>query len=247
MRYDDFVAKRLNISRNRALELIKNEQILLNNRFFKASFNVCTLSDEKTFEGLMKDKSLNLKLLGQIYASRAALKLKAFLEQGGLKVAGKSCLDVGSSTGGFVQILLENGARSIVALDVGAGQLSDDLRRDERVRSLENTDLRAFVSEEKFELVTCDVSFISLLKLLTDLDRVAKNELILLFKPQFEVGKEARRNKKGVLKDEKSIAEARRNFKKACEGLGWVLKNEAPSSLAGREGNVEYFYHFCKD
>lgn len=247
MRYDDFVAKRLNISRNRALELIKNEQILLNNRFLKASFNVCTLSDEKTLDGLINDKSLNLKLLSQIYASRAALKLKAFLEQGGLKIAGKSCLDVGSSTGGFVQVLLENGAKSIVALDVGAGQLSDDLRRDERVRSLENTDLRAFVSEEKFELVTCDVSFISLLKLLTDLDRVARNELILLFKPQFEVGKEVKRNKKGVLKDEKSILRARRKFEKACANLGWILKNESKAHLAGKEGNFEYFYHFCKD
>lgn len=247
VRYDDFAARRLGISRNRALELIKAEQIALNDKFFKPSFDVSALSVFKTPEALMDDRGLNLRLLGPIYVSRAALKLRDFLEQTGLCVRGRSCLDVGASTGGFVQVLLARGARSVLAVDVGAGQLDGTLRRDERVRSLENTDFRAFKSEEKFELLTCDVSFISLLKLLPALDGAAGKDLILLFKPQFEVGREAKRDKKGVLRDAKSIIRAREDFEKACANLGWVLKNQSVSSLAGKEGNVEHFYHFCKD
>ncbi|EAL2582458.1 TPA: SAM-dependent methyltransferase, partial [Campylobacter jejuni] len=149
--------------------------------------------------------------------------------------------------GGFVQILLENQALKITALDVGSNQLHPSLRVNEKIILHENTDLRAFKSEEKFELVTCDVSFISLINLLYYIDNLALKEIILLFKPQFEVGKNIKRDKKGVLKDDKAILKARMDFEKACAKLGWLLKNTQKSSIKGKEGNVEYFYYYIKN
>lgn len=235
MRYDIFVAKRLKISRNKALELIENKKITLNGNFLKPSFELNETDGE-----------LNLELLSEIYVSRAALKLKGFLAQLSLGLEGLNCLDIGSSTGGFVQVLLENGVKSIVALDVGNNQLHQSLRHDARVKSLEGVDLREFKSEEKFDLITCDVSFISLLNLLSYIDSLAKRDIVLLFKPQFEVGKEAKRDKKGVLKDEKSVKRARINFEKACFSYAWLLEKCEISSLKGKEGNDEFFYYFRK-
>ncbi|MBS4329599.1 23S rRNA (cytidine-2'-O)-methyltransferase TlyA [Campylobacter vulpis] len=235
LRYDLFVAKRLKISRNKALELIQNQKVALNGNFLKPSF----VLDET-------DEELNLELLSEIYVSRAAIKLRDFLEKLPLQLEGLEYLDIGSSTGGFVQILLENGVKSVVALDVGKNQLHQNLRQDIRVKSLENMDLREFKSDVKFDLITCDVSFISLLNLLSYIDNLAKRDIVLLFKPQFEVGKEAKRDKKGVLKDEKSLKKARINFEKACFSYAWILEKCELSSLKGKEGNDEFFYHFRK-
>lgn len=114
MRFDFFVSKRLNISRNKALELIENEEILLNGKSFKASFDVKNFLEnlKKTQdlnpEDILLANELKLDLLSEIYVSRAALKLKKFLEENDIEIKHKNCLDIGSSTGGFVQILLEN-------------------------------------------------------------------------------------------------------------------------------------------
>lgn len=248
MRYDIFIAKRLNLSRNKALELIENEDILLNSKLFKASFDVTNLLKNKVLneEELLNSKELNLELLRTLYVSRAALKLKHFLKNKNINIGGKNCLDIGSSTGGFVQILLENKALKITALDVGANQLHTTLRDNDKIKLIENMDLREFKSEEKFELITCDVSFISLLNLLFYIDKLALKDIILLFKPEFEVGKEAKRDKKGVLKEEKDVQKAMKNFEKACANLGWILKHNEESKIKGKEGNVEYFYHYAK-
>lgn len=159
-----------------------------------------------------------------------------------LNLAGADVLDVGSSTGGFVQILLQRGAKSVTALDVGSSQLSEILRRDPRVIVRENTDIREFESEKKFDLVTCDVSFISLNLILKSLARLAKSVLIVLFKPQFEVGAEAKRNKKGVLKDEKAARAARAKFERLCAELGLATLHAGACKITGKEGNREFFY-----
>ena len=151
-------------------------------------------------------------------------------------------MDVGSSTGGFVQILLQRGAKSVTALDVGSSQLSEILRRDPRVIVRENTDIREFESEKKFDLITCDVSFISLNLILKSLANLAKNALIVLFKPQFEVGTEAKRNKKGVLKDEKAVRAARAKFERLCAELGLATLHASACKITGKEGNREFFY-----
>ena len=159
-----------------------------------------------------------------------------------LNLAGVDVLDVGSSTGGFVQILLQHGAKSVTALDVGSSQLSEILRRDPRVIVRENTDIREFSSEKKFDLITCDVSFISLNLILKSLTSLAKNALIVLFKPQFEVGAEAKRNKKGVLKDEKAAHAARMKFERLCAELGLAALHASACKITGKEGNQEFFY-----
>ncbi|AKT92355.1 SAM-dependent methyltransferase [Campylobacter gracilis] len=159
-----------------------------------------------------------------------------------LNLAGADVLDVGSSTGGFVQILLQCGAKSVTALDVGSSQLSEILRRDPRVIVRENTDIREFASEKKFDLITCDVSFISLNLILKSLASLAKNALIVLFKPQFEVGAEIKRNKKGVLKDEKAVRAARAKFEQLCAELGLAVLHASACKITGKEGNREFFY-----
>ena len=159
-----------------------------------------------------------------------------------LNLAGADVLDVGSSTGGFVQILLQRGAKSVTALDVGSSQLSEILRRDPRVIVRENTDIREFESEKKFDLITCDVSFISLNLILESLASLAKSALIVLFKPQFEVGAEIKRNKKGVLKDEKAARGARAKFEQLCAELGLAVLHTSACKITGKEGNREFFY-----
>ena len=159
-----------------------------------------------------------------------------------LNLAGADVLDVGSSTGGFVQILLQRGAKSVTALDVGSSQLSEILRRDPRVIVRENTDIREFTSEKKFDLITCDVSFISLNLILKSLASLAKSALIVLFKPQFEVGAEIKRNKKGVLKDEKAVRAARAKFEQLCAELGLAVLYASACKIAGKEGNREFLY-----
>ena len=382
MRFDLFVANRLNISRNKAAELIKSGKILLNGKICsKPSFEVGEFDkfdgtdalnlDEATGVNLKAGKNsaeaetknlreadltdavetackkacngernLNpngakIELVGEIYVGRGALKLKSFLAACPLEVKGKNALDVGSSTGGFVQILLQNGAKSITALDVGSSQLDKSLRTDARVKVAENTDVREFAvgcqssakngkfddSEQnlktqigpnfnpgksnfaeqdgflnepsgdalapsnltqagaktnesnltdvdsaaksqnakfdshaaknvahKFDLITCDVSFISLKEILPSIDALAgKNcDIILLFKPQFEVGRSAKRNKKGVVTDAKAVREARAKFELAAANLGWIMRQTLECEVKGKEGNAEFFYAFNK-
>ncbi|MBF7042924.1 TlyA family RNA methyltransferase [Campylobacter volucris] len=239
MRFDVFVSKKLNISRNKACELIEKNQILLNGVAKKTSFNIES-------ENPLEDERLNLTLLEELFVSRAAYKLKYFLQNFPIEIENKICLDIGSSTGGFVQILHQQKAKTIYALDVGSNQLHQSLKEFENIILYENTDLRAFKSDVKFDVITCDVSFISLLYLLDDIDKLAKDFIILLFKPQFEVGKSAKRDKNGVVKDEKAIKNTRDKFEKECAKLGWILQNTQKSYLKGKEGNVEFFYAYRK-
>ena len=214
-----------------------------------------TSAGAETAEHLQTDVDAETAEISNTVASKSSGKAGACCSEGGaeliqtkpsqkevLNLAGADVLDVGSSTGGFVQILLQRGAKSITALDVGSSQLSEILRRDPRVIVRENTDIREFISEKKFDLITCDVSFISLNLILKSLARLAKSALIVLFKPQFEVGAEAKRNKKGVLKDEKAAHAARAKFERLCAELGLATLHAGACKITGKEGNQEFFY-----
>jgi 23S rRNA (cytidine1920-2'-O)/16S rRNA (cytidine1409-2'-O)-methyltransferase len=167
-----------------------------------------------------------------------------FLDEISLDVSGKSALDIGSSTGGFTQVLLERGVAGVSCVDVGHEQLHSSLREDERVRVYEGCDIRKFEASEPFELIVSDVAFISLLHILDDVDRLAAEDIILLFKPQFEVGREAKRDKNGVVLDTKAVERAMQKFEDACSLKGWSLLAKSPAKLSGKEGNQEWCYYF---
>jgi len=180
------------------------------------------------------------------YVSRAAFKLSSFLDELSLDLKNKTALDIGSSTGGFTQVLLESGAKEVTAVDVGRDQLHVSLRNDKRVHSYEGCDIREFRSDKVFDIVVSDVAFISLLHILDDVDRLSNDKIILLFKPQFEVGREAKRDKNGVVTDEKAILHAMIKFEDTCKLKGWKLVQKSASKLTGKEGNLEYCYLFGK-
>lgn len=235
MRLDNYlVEKELVQSRNKAQEIIKAGLVSVNNKsILKSSFKV-TQNDEVD---VTEHKA---------YVSRAAFKLDEFLNETGLDVKGKTALDIGSSTGGFTQVLLERGVGEVSCVDVGSEQLHHSLRNDERVHVHENCDIRKFESKRQFELIVSDVAFISLLYILDDVDRLGSDEIILLFKPQFEVGREAKRDKNGVVTDKKAVASAMMKFEDACRLKNWRLIQKSPSKLMGKEGNLEYCYYFKK-
>lgn len=235
MRADKFIAQTLNISRNQASELIAAKSVLAN------GFLVLRASQEL-------GENDKIELSESVYVSRAALKLKSYLKTSGFSVLDLSVLDAGCSTGGFMQVLLENGAKSVLGIDVGRAQISAQILKDTRANVLEETDIRGFISKDKFDLITCDVSFISLNLVLEALYKNLKDKgaIIALFKPQFEVGKEAKRNKKGVVTDERAIDKAMRDFELNSAKIGLIIKDKRECEVRGKEGNVEYFYHLVR-
>ncbi len=179
------------------------------------------------------------------YVSRGAHKLlgalAAFPE---VRVAGRDCLDAGASTGGFTQVLLEAGAARVLAVDVGYGQLAWPLRSDDRVVVLERTNVRGLTVEAlpwRPELVVADLSFISLVTVLPALQAVAcpGADLLLMVKPQFEVGRESIGD--GVVRDPGLRASAVSAVAAAAEAAGLLVLGVTASPLPGPKGNVEYF------
>ncbi|WP_120953211.1 TlyA family RNA methyltransferase [Helicobacter sp. L8] len=185
---------------------------------------------------------LEVQLLQRVFVSRAGEKLWHYLECHPLDCRDKVILDVGSSKGGFAQVLLEKGAKKVICVDVGSNQLDARLREDLRVRVVEHCDIRAFVPTENYDLLTCDVSFISLSKILKTLCALSK-EALLLFKPQFEVGIKAKRNKAGVVCDERAINMRLQEFLTEIRLLGWRVCALETSQIKGKAGNAEIFIH----
>ncbi|WP_297483631.1 TlyA family RNA methyltransferase [Sulfurimonas sp.] len=235
MRLDNYLVEKGFVeSRNKAQALIKEGLVLVNGKALKKSSFKVEEGDEVTIN---EHRS---------YVSRAAFKLDAFLEELRLDVEGRVALDIGSSTGGFTQVLLEKGVSEVSCVDVGHDQLHHSLRKDVRVQVYEGCDIRKFEAKQSFDLIVSDVAFISLLYILDDVDRLASQDIILLFKPQFEVGREVKRDKNGVVLDKKAIAAAMQKFEDACALKGWHLEKKSPSALSGKEGNLEYCYYFKK-
>jgi 23S rRNA (cytidine1920-2'-O)/16S rRNA (cytidine1409-2'-O)-methyltransferase len=182
----------------------------------------------------------------QAYVSRAALKLKAALEHFNLDPAGLDCLDIGASTGGFTDILLERGANHVIAVDVGHDQLHPRLRADERITNYEGLNARV-LDEEDLEgraigAIVSDVSFISLKLALPPALGFAEAGAfcVLLVKPQFEAGREAI-SKAGLLKDPDSAPAVAAELERwLVEDMGWESLGLVPSPITGGDGNVEY-------
>lgn len=178
------------------------------------------------------------------YVSRAALKLVAGLDAFGFEPAGRVCLDVGASTGGFTEVLLARGAAGVAAVDVGRDQLHPSLRSDPRVLALEGVDARALdldrIGGRAPEAVVCDASFIGLAKVLpVPLALAAPGAwLVALFKPQFEVGP-AHVGKGGLVRDETIIDAAEAQARVFLEDAGWTVEGGVESPITGADGNRE--------
>lgn len=181
------------------------------------------------------------------WASRGGLKLDHGLKVFGVDPAGRACLDIGASTGGFTDVLLARGARCVASVDVGSGQVIARLRSDSRVRVLENTDARALTQVmvgEPPSLIVCDASYIGLAKVLpVPLSLAApRAELVALFKPQFEVGP-AHVGRGGIVSDDAATGRAAEEVAAALAGLGWAVVGWSESPIRGGDGNRERLLH----
>lgn len=234
MRLDTFLSENgLCKSRAAAQELIKSGGVFVNGKPAPKNSLDVSDGDEITLDEEKLPK----------YVGRGGLKLEKALELWEISLRGKICLDVGASTGGFTDCMLQNGAARVFAVDVGSGQLAEALRSDPRVVSLENTDIREFTLPEgaPADFIGADVSFISLKLILPHIYRLLKKDgaAVVLIKPQFEAGKSAL-NKKGIVTNEKTRQQCVEDIKQFAEHCGFAIIGGEKSPITGGDGNVEY-------
>lgn len=239
-RLDVLLVKRgLAESREKAKAIIMSGNVFVENeREDKAG----TTFDEKVAI-VVKGSSLK-------YVSRGGLKLEKAIEQYGIKVEDKICMDVGSSTGGFTDCMLQNGARKVYAVDVGTNQLAWKLRKDPRVISMERTNIRYVTVKdiaELIEFVSIDVAFISLTKVLEPVRELLRADgyVVCLIKPQFEAGRE-KVGKKGVVREKNVHIEVIEKVLSYAKEIGFLPIKLDYSPIKGPEGNIEYLLYIKK-
>lgn len=198
------------------------------------------------------DEELSIEVRGTTlrYVSRGGLKLEKAVKAFSLDLQGKKCLDVGSSTGGFTDCMLQNGAEHVVAIDVGRGQLDWKLRNDPRVTCMEKTNIRYVLPEDipyAADFSSIDVSFISLVKVLLPVRDLLRQSgrVVCLIKPQFEAGRE-KVGKHGVVRDKKVHAEVIRKVLDYASNIGFTVLGLDYSPIKGPEGNIEYLAYLEK-
>jgi 23S rRNA (cytidine1920-2'-O)/16S rRNA (cytidine1409-2'-O)-methyltransferase len=224
MRLDQYLVSHHAITRNKARQLIESDLISVDGR-------ICS----KVSAPITGDRSVTIADDRRVgWVSRSAEKLAGYLEgHPDSIIKSKNCLDVGSSTGGFTQVLLELGATHVDAVDVGTDQLHPSLRADARITSYEQTDIRDFAQTKRnYDIIVCDASFISLTQILDALLSLASREtlLILLYKPQFEVGRE-HLSKHGVPKHLDRVAKKMEEFEILLQSKSIHIIKKEKSSL----------------
>lgn len=200
------------------------------------------------------DKNPQIRIKGEKlkYVSRGGLKLEKAINIFNIDFLGKRVLDIGASTGGFTDCALQNEAKYIYAVDVGTNQLAYTLRENEKVKSIENMHIKNLTLEnldnEKVDIIVMDVSFISITKIIPDLKNFLKDtgEMMILIKPQFEVGKEGI-DKGGIVKDLKKHKNVIEEIIKFTQSYGFYLKGLSVSPITGTKGNIEYISHFINE
>lgn len=194
--------------------------------------------------GATIEESLEIEVKERFpYVSRGALKIQKAYEDFSLDFKDKIICDIGSSTGGFTDFALVHGAKKVYAIDVGYGQLDQKLREDSRVVVMEKTNFRNVEKlPEKIDFFVCDVSFISLKKIIPQIRKIADypTQSVLLIKPQFEVGKEVADKCKGVIKKEEIRVNVVEDIARFAENLGLKVKGIAESPITGAKGNKEF-------
>jgi 23S rRNA (cytidine1920-2'-O)/16S rRNA (cytidine1409-2'-O)-methyltransferase len=230
---EDLVARGLVASRSRARDLVLRGQVLVDGK-----------RAQKPSQPVTPAAQLSLADDANHYVSRAALKLVHGLDHFAVEAAGRHCLDLGASTGGFTQVLLDRGAAHVTAIDVGRGQMAQGISAEPRVTLHEGLNARALTRAhvpESVSLIVCDVSFISLkLALPPALGLVARGaHLVALIKPQFEVGREGL-GKGGVVREEAALDRVCAELQAFVAALGWRVAGVVASPIAGGDGNREF-------
>jgi 23S rRNA (cytidine1920-2'-O)/16S rRNA (cytidine1409-2'-O)-methyltransferase len=205
----------------------------------------------KPAQHIDRDAEIAVTDEARFYVSRGALKLKAALDRFGLNPRERDCLDIGASTGGFTQVLLERCAFHVTAIDVGHDQLAESLRRDPRVISIEGLNARDLTYDDVGyapQFITADVSFISLKQALPPALRIAREgaSLVALIKPQFEAGRAAVPDT-GIVTDPAVHAEVCRDIHEFLGKQGWTVLGLMPSPIEGGDGNLEFLIAARKD
>lgn len=216
------------------------------------SGNVFVNNNREDKAGQTFDEKAIIEVRGNTlkYVSRGGLKLEKAMANFDVSIDGKICMDVGASTGGFTDCMLQNGAVKVYSIDVGHGQLAWKLRQDERVVCMEKTNIRYVTNEDIPDLIdfsSIDVSFISLTKVLGPVrNLLADNgQVVCLIKPQFEAGRE-KVGKKGVVRDKKVHIEVIEIVVEFAKSIGFNVLNLDFSPIKGPEGNIEYLLHIEK-
>lgn len=202
---------------------------------------------DKAGASIAADSSIEVKGGKLKYVSRGGLKLEKAIELYGIKLDGCVCMDIGASTGGFTDCMLQNGASKVYSVDVGYGQLAWSLRIDERVVNMERTNIRYVTDEqvkESLDFASIDVSFISLTLVLPVLQKLLKEggSALCLVKPQFEAGRE-KVGKKGVVRELSTHIEVLKKIYDFLLQIGFSVTGATYSPIKGPEGNIEYLYH----
>ena len=221
-------------TRSKAQSLIMARRVLVNGQFVDKAGATVGAADEATIAELEHP-----------WVGRGGMKLAHAIEQFGISVEGKICADIGASTGGFTDVMLQNGARKVYAIDVGYGQLDVKLRNDPRVVNREKVNARYLQAEnfdEAIHFVSIDVSFISLTLVLPAITRFLNGDLVALIKPQFEVGKHEV-GKGGIVRDEVRRQSAVDNVVAFAREQRFVVTGVIESPVKGAEGNVEFLMH----
>ena len=226
-------------SRERGQALILAGQVLVNGQ-------------KQDKAGALVPEDAELRILGEVlpYVSRGGLKLAAALREFGVSADGKVALDVGASTGGFTDCLLQHGAKKVYAVDVGYGQMAWKIRQDPRVVTIERVNIRAIepsLVPETVDMAVIDVSFISLEKVIPSILQFLRTgaELVALIKPQFEVGRE-QVGKGGIVRDVAARTAAVERVTIFIQEQDFDVKGIIPSPITGQDGNVEFLIYAVK-
>lgn len=227
-------------SREKAKAIIMSGEVFVNGQ-----------REDKAGSSFPEDAQIEVKSNPLKYVSRGGLKLEKAMEKYGFDLERKICMDVGSSTGGFTDCMLQNGAVKVYAVDVGTNQLAWKLRQDERVVTMEKTNIRYLTPDmidDKIDFASIDVSFISLTKVLLPVRELLdiEGEIVALIKPQFEAGRE-KVGKKGVVRDSKVHVEVIQMVASYANSIGFDTIDLDYSPIKGPEGNIEYLLYMRKN
>ena len=237
-RLDILLVEKENLSRTKAQNYIAEGCVFVDGKQIKkASF--------------MVEDSVNIALTKHDdYVSRGAYKLLGATHKFEINLKDKTVLDLGASTGGFTQVCLQNGAKKVYAVDVGEGQLDQKLKEDNRVIDLSKTDVRDLRNENlpDIDFIVGDLSFISLTVILPKIKELFGTgiDMVLLFKPQFECGREIAKKYHGIIKNKEIHKKILKNFVNFVKLLGFSLNNIVVSPIKGGDGNIEYLVYFSK-